>query len=126
MKRKLLNVNNRLPMVKLTVKPITLTIVVLFLMLVVAFPPSAQAQNFSQTPLVSRGNYLNPLAVQEPSLYSLSIFWLPDFLAQIDKMPTGSQLNGFMKTSYQWGIQTGKQFLGLLLAYKLVSVLFKK
>ncbi len=71
-----------------------------------------------------------PLEALASLAHSLSHLSSADFVgnflaAAIEGMPTSDKLNGFMKTSFNWGLNTGKGFISLLLAYKLAVMVFK-
>jgi hypothetical protein len=126
--KKLRNAKQKLKMGKWIVRTISCMIVVLFL--AVAVPSEAAAVNFSvvtnsfRIPSESPKTFLIPLAGLE-FLESWRLPLLSPVLGQIEKMPTGDQLNGFMKTSFKWGIETGWKFLSLLFALKVASSVFK-
>jgi len=122
------NVKKKSKMARSIVRTISCMIAVLFLAL--ATPSEAVAVNSSAVISSSKIPLENPRTFLTPSaglglLQSWRLPLLSPVLGQVDKMPTGEQLNGFMKTSFKWGIDTGWKFLSLLLALKVASTVFK-
>ncbi|MEQ8464442.1 MAG: hypothetical protein RIC07_12800 [Coleofasciculus sp. E1-EBD-02] len=126
--KELNNVKQKLKMGRSIARVIFFMTVVLFLAL--AAPSEAVAVNSSVVTISSKIPLENPKIFLIPSaglelLQSWRLPLLSPVLGQIEKMPTGDQLNGFMKTSFKWGIETGWKFLSLLFALKVASSVFK-